>query len=41
MVEVNINHFDALTHVHKEYESGNSVHSGFTVLKANKNGRIS
>ena len=31
-------HFDAQAHVHQQNKIENSVHSGFTVLTANKNG---
>ena len=33
-----MNHFDAQSHVHIQNKIENSVHSGFTVFKANKNG---
>ena len=33
-----MNHFDAQAHVHTQNKIENSVHSGFTVVKANKNG---
>ena len=33
-----MNHFDAQAHVQIQNKIANSVHSGFTVLKANKNG---
>ena len=33
-----MNHFDAQAHVHIQNKIENSVHSGFTVFKANKNG---
>ena len=38
MVGVNMNHFDAQANVHIQNKIENSVHSGFAVLKANKNG---
>ena len=33
MVGVNMNHFDAQSHVHIQNKIENSVYSGFTVLK--------
>ena len=38
MVGVNMNHFGAQAHVHIQNKIENSVHSGLTVLKANKSG---